>query len=145
MFKIRALTPRDALKMAEVYGLCFSDVWETSFFEKKLQTTCVAYGAFEENSLVGFIFAQLIEGEGEILTFCVLPSYCRQGIGAALLENFLEQSRIETCFLEVNSKNQSARGLYERYEFEKKGIRAGYYAHFDQKSQDAIIYRYSKK
>ena len=145
MSKIQELGPQDASEMSVLYGRCFPDTWETSFFDDKLKSSCVAYGVFQDKHLRGFIFAQVIQGEAEILTFCVEEGCRRQGLGEALLKYLIQQSKIQTCFLEVNSNNPSAIRLYERLSFKNVGRRAAYYTSGAENAQDAIIYRYSKK
>ena len=149
MLEVRLLTSQYASIMAEVYDQCFPDAWEASFFQDKLESSCLAYGAFQEERLIGFIFTQLVQGEGEILTFCVQEQCRGRGIGAQLLQKLLQQSKISQYFLEVNAQNKAAISLYERFGFLKRGVRKAYYGKVDQKAQqkaqDAIIYGYSKK
>ncbi|HBN22054.1 MAG TPA: alanine acetyltransferase [Holosporales bacterium] len=146
---VRDLGADRAADMARLYGQCFDDIWETSFFEGKLRDSCFAKGIFLKEVLIGFIFVQSIEDEAEILTFCVHKNHRKQGLGKTLLLEILKQSKIRRCFLEVCSDNKAAIALYERLGFRKKGERKGYYQRQRQKSQkllhDAIIYVYSKK
>ncbi|NCP62778.1 MAG: ribosomal protein S18-alanine N-acetyltransferase [Alphaproteobacteria bacterium] len=147
-FDVRDLEADKALDMARLYGQCFDNVWEASFFESKLTDSCFAKGIFVKEELVGFILVQNIEDEAEILTFCVRENHRKQGIGESLLLDVLKQSKILSCFLEVRCNNKPAIALYERLGFKKKGVRKGYYQSQRQGSQnstpDAIIYTYSK-
>ena len=146
---IRDLEASRAGDMATLYGKCFDDGWEASFFRDKLGESCFAKGFFLKEDLIGFIFVQVIENEAEILTFCVHKNHRNQGVGEKLLQHILKQSKIMSCFLEVRSNNRHAIALYERLGFMKKGVRKGYYqgqGTGSQKApQDAIIYHYSKK
>ncbi len=144
-FLIRSLGVEAAADMAALYGRCFHNPWEVDFFEERLSLTCIAEGAFQGENLCGFILVQVIEGEGEILTFCVDEDYRGRGLGQHLLEKVVQQSQIQTCFLEVNTRNKRAIALYERVGFKKGALRKGYYKNSDQNFQDAIIYHYSKK
>jgi ribosomal-protein-alanine N-acetyltransferase len=47
----------------------------------------------------------------------------------------------ETLFLEVAADNAPAIALYERLDFERIGLRPGYYAHGDHGPVDALVYR----
>lgn len=60
------------------------------------------------------------------------------GIGSQLLEEILklaQKLKIKTITLEVNEKNELAIKLYQKYGFEKIGLRKKYYNNQD----DAII------
>ena len=46
-----------------------------------------ALGAFQGDTLLGFILARTVLGETEILTFAVSPLAQKQGIGSSLLED----------------------------------------------------------
>lgn len=135
----------DAQEMSALYGRCFPDQWAPAFFVKKLRGTCVAYGAREGADLRGFLLLQVIEGEGEILTFCVVEECRGRGLGKKILRNTLQLSKTTHCFLEVRADNRSARRLYEAAGFLKKGLRKGYYKDCNGEAQDAIIYVYTKK
>ncbi len=147
-FDVRELEADKAADMARLYGQCFDDVWESSFFESKLNQSCFAKGIFVKEELVAFILVQSVEDEAEILTFCVHENHRKQGIGESLLRDVLKQSKISHCFLDVRYDNKPAIALYERLGFKKKGVRKGYYQNQRQGSQnstpDAIIYTYSK-
>lgn len=60
------------------------------------------------------------------------------GIGSQLLEEILQLAQklnVKTITLEVNEKNEPAIKLYQKYGFEKIGLRKKYYNNQD----DAII------
>ncbi len=90
----------------------------------------ISYVACERDHVVGYIFAQLIPPEGEILNVAVDPAYRRKGIGSRLIETLLGDLRgrcVETVFLEVRKSNTAARATYRSLGFQAVGQRAGYY------------------
>ena len=145
MCDIIQLSAQDAPQMAMLYEHCFEDTWDVSFFEAKLQTSCLGYGSFKEQMLIGFILLQVVKDEGEILTFCVQKKERKKGLGTSILKFCLKQSKILTCFLEVNSKNLEAITLYKQQNFIENSLRINYYTRINGDPEDAIIYRYSKK
>ena len=52
----------------------------------------------------------------EILTFCVLPAFQRQGIGKALLNKLIDQFPYP-IFLETSIDNQASCHLYQQHGF----------------------------
>ena len=104
---------RDILKLPNVFGFCQKE---------------------------GFILCSLLPDDIEILTFAVLPSYRRQGIGKALLtelQEFAIQQNKKCIFLEVKSDNTPAQALYFKKGFEQTGIRKNYYQE-NGKTVDAL-------
>lgn len=82
--------------------------------------------AVSEGSIVGIIWARIINGYGSIdkmtpeLALSVLPSYRGQGIGTKLMEEMLlllENAGYERCSLSVQKRNR-AHLLYLRLGFE---------------------------
>ena len=78
----------------------------------------------------GFILLRLAAGEAEILTLTVAKSVRRHGIGHRLVDEAmrrLHEQRAQSLFLEVDSANAPAIGLYKRFGFRKVGERKAYY------------------
>ncbi len=78
----------------------------------------------------GFILARLVADEAEILTLAVAKSVRRHGLGRRLVEEALRTlhaQRAQSLFLEVDSANLAAIGLYKRFGFKKVGERQAYY------------------
>ncbi|MFI2103753.1 ribosomal protein S18-alanine N-acetyltransferase [Isoptericola sp. NPDC019693] len=66
----------------------------------------------------------------QIMTIGVDPHYQRHGVGRALLEALVGRARklrAEAVLLEVRVDNEPALALYERYGFERIGLRRRYY------------------
>jgi ribosomal-protein-alanine N-acetyltransferase len=80
-----------------------------------------------------------VADECHLLDLAVHPDYRRRGIARALLDNVIQELRIEGCrffYLEVRSSNYAARKLYEKFGFNMVGIRKGYYVN---PAEDAVI------
>ena len=90
----------------------------------------------------GFLIGAAVAGEAEILTLAVSPATRRQGIGRALVAEFLDIARqkgAERAFLEVEAGNAPAIALYAGCGFSQIGLRRAYYQGPDGQRADALI------
>lgn len=92
-----------------------------------------------DEHLLGFIGLWLVAGEAHVVTVAVRGTHRRAGIGERLLiagiETAIEHGQ-EVVTLEVRASNETARRLYEKYGFEKVGIRRRYYT---DNNEDAVM------
>jgi len=92
-----------------------------------------------DERLLGFIGVWLLVGEAHIVTVAVREDYRRMGIGERLLiacvEMALEYDQ-ELITLEVRASNDAAQLLYEKYGFDRAGLRVRYYS---DNHEDAVI------
>ncbi|XVQ12086.1 ribosomal protein S18-alanine N-acetyltransferase [Spirillospora sp. CA-255316] len=92
-------------------------------------------------ALVGYAGLAAAGGQADVQTIGVLPDRQGAGLGAALLTELLDEAGrrgSEEIFLEVRADNDRARRLYERFGFERVGIRKRYY---QPSGVDAIVMR----
>ncbi|UWR32719.1 GNAT family N-acetyltransferase [Sulfitobacter sp. W027] len=89
----------------------------------------------------GFALTRTIAGESELLTLAVAPAHQRQGLGRALLRDWLAALPVDcdSAFLEVAADNYPARALYVDEGFAQIAIRRAYYARKDAVAVDACI------
>jgi ribosomal-protein-alanine N-acetyltransferase len=89
--------------------------------------------------VLGFIGIWLLVGDAHIVTVAVRESYRRIGIGERLLiaaiETALEFDQ-EVLTLEVRASNQAAQLLYDKYGFNRVGLRKRYYT---DNNEDAVL------
>lgn len=93
---------------------------------------------------LGFLLAQCVAGESEIINLAVAPAARRRGIGRALVVGAKARARdlgAQSMFLEVASDNMAAQSLYEREGFVQVGIRPDYYRRDPGNYTDALILR----
>jgi ribosomal-protein-alanine N-acetyltransferase len=79
--------------------------------------------------------------EAYVQTIAVAPPAQRRGLGTALLDVLIEETRrrgVDHLDLEVRADNAAARGLYERHGFTEIAVRRGYY---QPSGTDAIVMR----
>ena len=93
----------------------------------------------EEGKILGYLLAQCIPPEGELLRIAVLPQSRRAGAGRALMTRFLSVCAARGAsdlFLEVRASNASAISLYRAFGFDAVGTRKQYYKH---PTEDALL------
>ncbi len=81
----------------------------------------------------------MMVGEAHITTIAIRNAYRRRGIGERLLIQIIEmavQINANVVTLEARISNKQAQALYEKYKFQKVGIRRAYYT---DNGEDAVI------
>ena len=87
----------------------------------------------------GFVCGRSCVGEAELLKIAVGLEHRRQGIATQLVAHALRclaEQGVGRCFLELRADNLPALALYERFGFERVGLRKNYYT---SPSEDAIL------
>ncbi|MGL6211105.1 MAG: GNAT family N-acetyltransferase [Paracoccaceae bacterium] len=90
----------------------------------------------------GFAMGRVVVDEAELLTLAVDPGQRRKGIGARLVQAFLQEARdrgAARVFLEVVPDNHAAVSLYLQADFTVCGRRKGYYHPAEGPAQDALV------
>jgi len=143
--RIRAATPADIPAMMAIERRAATAAhWTEAGYTRIFQFEAPRRVALviEEDTLCGFLVARQLGEEWEIENFAIAGAAQRRGLGAALLEHFLDFAQGEgaaSVFLEVRESNLAARGLYERSAFSQSGRRKSYY---DNPLEDALVYRF---
>ncbi len=90
----------------------------------------------------GFSLVRTVAGESELLLIAVAPDRHRQGIGTALLDDFLARARdagATRVHLEVRDGN-AATSMYQAAGFAPVGRRRNYYRASDGQRFDALTF-----
>lgn len=128
--KIRKMTLQDFYKIEEILESEFDEFWKPSILRSELENQNSKYIVAEKDSkIVGFAGIILLPDDAEITNIVTKKSERKKGIGNLLLAKIIEISKKykNNISLEVNEKNEIAIKLYEKYGFEKVGIRKKYY------------------
>ncbi len=99
-------------------------------------------GAYEEWKLVGYLFLWFIVDECHVANIAVHPDFRRRGVGWTLLEECIRlatQKKSVKITLEVRTSNRGAISLYDKFGFQKVGIRKNYYRDGFLRTEDAIL------
>ena len=138
--KLSKMSIEDLKSIKNVLASDFDNFWSYDVLEEELEcdNSYVIVAKVDENTIVGFAGLKVILDEADIMNIVVKKEFRHNGIGFILLENLINHSKelnLKTITLEVNENNLSAIRLYDKFSFDKLGIRKNYY---DGKS-DAII------
>jgi ribosomal-protein-alanine N-acetyltransferase len=93
----------------------------------------------DSNLVIGLAGFWLMAGEAHIVNIAVRQAYRRRGIGELLLISLISlalEKGADNITLEVRKSNAAAQKLYQKYGFNIKGVRRGYY--LDDR-EDAVI------
>lgn len=156
MQRIRRLTEADVPALLPLEESCFNGSWSEKLlleFVQKAEKDHQAYldngvydpvcngafGLFEDETLIGYVFAMMIVGEGEIQKIAIATEHRGRGCASILMEAFFDWLRLqkaEAATLEVRAGNAPAIGLYTKYGFLTEGRRKNYY---QNPVEDALI------
>jgi ribosomal-protein-alanine N-acetyltransferase len=95
--------------------------------------------ALPDERLLGFIGVWLMVGEAHVVTLAVRETCRRMGIGERLIIASIElamEAEQEAVTLEVRKSNDVAQRLYEKYGFDRVGLRVRYYT---DNNEDAVL------
>jgi ribosomal-protein-alanine N-acetyltransferase len=128
------MTMDDLPAIMEIERTTFpADAWSESMMRGELNdqprtrhyvVACVG------DTIVGYGGLAAAADQADIQTIAVLAEHRRSGIGAALMDALLAEAArrgTEAVFLEVRSDNEPAQAMYDRFGFERLGVRHRYY------------------
>jgi ribosomal-protein-alanine N-acetyltransferase len=126
-------------QMAAIHSACFTTPrpWSASEISGLLDSP-YAFACFADS---GFLLCRAVAGEAELLTIAVSPAAQGRGIGAHLMDQFLDAARgrhSEQAFLEVAANNPAAIHLYLKKGFIQTGQRPAYYRQPDGSAVAAL-------
>lgn len=123
------ITPDDCAELAALDKRCFAVPWSEHSFREETENRLATYIiARQDGKITGYCGFWRVGDEVQITNIAVLPEYRRQGTAAAMIdEMFGECAGAEQFVLEVRESNAAAIGLYEKYGFEKAGVRKNFY------------------
>lgn len=132
IIKLLLLNEEYVDSLVKLEAECFTNPWSTNMFLGDLKSGHTCYiGAFNENDeLIGYIGMWKTGGVGEITNVAVHPNHRRRGIASSLIVklcDFCTERDLLHINLEVRESNDNAILLYEKYGFEKVGLRKNYY------------------
>ena len=139
---VRAWEEKDIPQIVEIEKNSFSDPWTEGMFLDTLRFPVYHTFLVEDGGQVcGYGCLILLFEDAELANIAVAPTHRGRGVGKLLMEKMHSYAKTfgaERMLLEVRVSNQPAIGLYEKYGYEKYGLRENYYpdgedAHLMQK------------
>ena len=142
----RPLASADLAYVAALEGQIHAAPWTPGNFRDALAAGYSARVGERDGRIVAYGVLMLAPGEAQLLNLSVVPDARREGLGRALLAQFLDDARrlgAEQVFLEVRAGNAPAIALYERAGFTRVGRRSAYYpiAADGSPREDALVMR----
>lgn len=139
---IRRMCIDDALAIAELEKLCFSDPWSEKSIASEAENPLSYWLVAEvDGHIAGYVGSQTVLDAADMMNLAVSPAYRRQGIGQALVDALVDHLRangVIALLLEVRVSNAQAIALYNKLGFEQVGRRPKYY---HNPREDALILR----
>ena len=139
-FKIDKMSLEDLISIKDILTTEFDDFWNYEILKSELESNNSYFFVAKNISgeIVGFAGIKIILDEADIMNIVIKKDFRNNGIGSLLLDYLISYSKsinLKTITLEVNEINIPAIKLYEKFDFEKLGIRKKYY----NGSRDAYI------
>ncbi|MBQ4087494.1 MAG: ribosomal protein S18-alanine N-acetyltransferase [Clostridia bacterium] len=117
----------------------FFHPWTESMFREEMAGNFSVYRVAEaDGKAVGYMGMWILADEGHITNVAVGKAYRRQGIGGALIDDFIAlaiEKNLCLMTLEVRESNENAISLYAAKGFVPVGRRKKYY----ENTEDAIL------
>ena len=140
----RPLLPTDLSQVMRIEIDVYPFPWTRGNFEDALRAGYTAWAMYEaDGSMIAYAIAMLAVDEAHLLNLSVARAYQRQGYGWKMLEWMAQSTRdygARGLLLEVRPTNEAALRLYQRYGFERIGVRPGYYPAVGGR-EDAVVMR----
>ena len=139
---IRQMTREDIPRIVQIEQECFSLPWSENVLSSELKNPLSLWVvATDDGAVIGYVGAQIVPDEADMMNLAVDAQYRRQGIGKALVEHLiasLQERMVRSLTLEVRVSNAPAVSLYEGMGFLTVGRRPNYY---QKPKEDAWILR----
>ena len=137
---IRKATAADVPAIAVIEKASIPQPWsESAFADALTQENSVTLVAEADGEIAGFITGVFLFDNADIYSVATAEQHRKKGIGGKLLQAFFDTlpTEVEAVGLEVRESNSAAISLYEKYGFERVGLRKNFY---EQPRENAILY-----
>ncbi len=134
-------------EILEIERETFPTPWTPGMFEQELQAGPSPEGpgsyakvALNGERVVGYAVGWFVEGGVHLMNIAVAREHRRRKVGTLLITDLIETSlaaRKLIIILEVRVSNKAAQAFYEKFMFERFGVRRGYYA--DNREDAALM------
>jgi len=130
--KFEHLTEEYIPYLVELEKIIFSDAWSYGMFANELESEFSNFFVLknEKDEIIAYFGLWIVQDEGHINNFAVIPDYRSLGIANKLMEeifNIGNEYNVSMYFLEVRKSNSPAINLYKKYGFCEIGVRKLYY------------------
>lgn len=127
--QLRRAHASDCQRLTALHNASLPQCWSEHDFLTWVQDARYhLWVAEQQDAIVGYLVARVIEDEAEIIAIAVDTAHRRKGIAKALLLHMQQALDVTNVFLEVSKSNEAALRLYEGLGFAPLGVRLHYYA-----------------
>jgi ribosomal-protein-alanine N-acetyltransferase len=139
------MTPADVDAVIQIENALYDFPWTQGNFVDSLHAGHLASVLREGpagSPLLGYMVAMSGLDEMHLLNLSVAAEVQGQGHARRMLDTLCRQSSMRGArqlWLEVRPSNRRALVLYERYGFERTGLRRGYYPAPGRRREDAVV------
>lgn len=128
---VRPMQSMDVERVAQLERICFRTPWSKDALAGELKNRIAHYLVFErDGKVIAYAGMWVIYEEAHITNVAVDPQFRRQGIAKRVMLCMMRTARLFNATemtLEVRENNLPAQALYALLDFEKAGVRKGYY------------------
>lgn len=128
---VRPMRSVDVNRVYELEKTCFRTPWSRESLAGELKNDVAHYLVLERDGyVVGYAGMWILFDEAHITNVAVDPAYRRQGLAKRIMLCMMRSARLfdaTQMTLEVRENNLGAQALYAQLDFERAGIRKGYY------------------
>ncbi len=125
------LKESDLPEVVAIETVSFTMPWSEALFYNEIHNPgSILKVARVNGRIAGYICVNQIIDEGHILNLAVHPEFRGTGIASSLIEYVIHYLKEKSCrfiFLEVRISNETAKKMYEKFDFEVIGTRKNYY------------------
>ena len=133
-FEILPMESADVSDVCELESSLLGKTSEDKVMSTIQSSTLFYYVLKKNQKIVGFFECSIISPEAELFDIAIKKEFQGMGYSKMLMEYFIEVCKnrgCDTIFLEVNSINNKAIKLYEKYGFVSYSKRKNYYGEND--------------
>jgi ribosomal-protein-alanine N-acetyltransferase len=130
VIELRPMAEADLAAVMAVENDIYPFPWTQGNFRDSLAAGYSCWTYVRDGDLIGYAVVMLAADEAHLLNLSIAGAGQRQGYGSRLLRWLCEFSRgrgAQRMFLEVRPSNLAGLQLYERYGFQRAGLRRDYY------------------
>lgn len=129
---IREMRIEDVKEAVEIEQSIFSNPWSEKSFQDALASKDNIYLVeLSEGKVTGYCGIWTSYETADLCNMAVSLEYRRRGTAQKLLEEAIAltaKRNVERILLEVRASNEAAIALYQKNNFQKIGVRKGYYS-----------------
>ena len=141
-YMLRDAEEGDIDALMELENACFAAPWIESAVLREIGVSDAEFlAACACADIIGFCIARLTGYSAELFQIAVAAEHRRRGVSSAMLRELiarLRRRRVRELFLEVRVSNEGAMAMYDKFGFERVGLRRNYY---DKPREDAAVMR----